>query len=300
MNLPLFMSLVTPCVAFRIPTRISMTVAPIGPFCPFRSSSSASLNSRMENLSVQAPAFMQTMARFQLDMQMGVMPDPVRMNEVADELETALDSWEGTIGRMALSSDFQTREYYKFTLAHLEREGESFEDIGKMMRWQTVVMRCIGTNTPPPLPPPGIDLEKIMEKGSGKDGKSPMSAMVTAQTITSSPFTGAESAFDSKIVKDEYEALSRDHMQIIEFGGNFGSFDRLGKIAFVNQLEQIEERWDVFLARFSLMGMLDPTFAEESAEFLKSLGMDEGDFRLFLKRAHQMMRDDAEGEILPT
>jgi len=168
------------------------------------------------------------------------------------------------------------------------------------MRWQTAVMRCIGTNTPPPLPPPGIDLEKIMEKGSGKDGKSPMSAMVTAQTITSSPFTGAESAFDSKIVKDEYEALSRDHMQIIEFGGNFGSFDRLGKIAFVNQLEQIEERWDVFLARFSLMGMLDPTFAEESAEFLKSLGMDEGDFRLFLKRAHQMMRDDAEGEILPT
>jgi len=101
-------------------------------------------------------------------------------------------------------------------------------------------------------------------------------------------------------VKDEYEALSRDHIQIIEFGGNFGSFDRLGKIAFVNQLEEIEEHWDIFLARFSLMGMLDPTFAEESADFLKSLGMDEGDFRLFLKRAHHMMRDDAEGEVLPT
>jgi len=27
----------------------------------------------------------------------------VRMNEVADELETALDSWEGTIGRMGKS-----------------------------------------------------------------------------------------------------------------------------------------------------------------------------------------------------
>jgi len=58
----------------------------------------------MENLSVQAPAFMQTMARFKLDMQMGVIPDPVRMNEVADKLETALDSWEGTIGRMGKSS----------------------------------------------------------------------------------------------------------------------------------------------------------------------------------------------------
>jgi len=55
-------------------------------------------------------------------------------------------------------------------------------------------------------------------------------------------------------------------VQFIEFGGNVGTFDPLGRIAFVNQLEQIEERWDVFLARFSLMGMLDQMFAEESAE----------------------------------
>jgi hypothetical protein len=65
---------------------------------------------------------------------------------------------------------------------------------------------------------------------------------------------------------------------------------------FLDQIEALEERWDVFFARFSLMGMLEPVYVEECKKFLASMNMDETDFRTLLKRAHHLMREDAERE----
>jgi len=62
-----------------------------------------------------------------------------------------------------------------------------------------------------------------MEQGAGKDGKSPTSAVATAQKITSLTCTGTESASDSSIVQDEYGALSRDHREQVEAVAERGS-----------------------------------------------------------------------------
>ena len=50
-----------------------------------------------------------------------------------------------------------------------------------------------------------------------------------------------------EVVKSEYESICMSHAQIIKMGESYGSFDPLGKIAFLDALEAVEERWDTSL-----------------------------------------------------
>merc|ERR1711862_357214 len=120
--------------------------------------------------------------------------------------------------------------------------------------------------------------------------------MTNAEYIKTTPFNGSESAFDSPIVKEEYEQLCRDHNSNIEMGSKYSDFDPLGKIAYIDMIDKIEERWDVFFARFSLMGSLNEQFVKECNLFLESMGLNEEEFRVLLSKAHALMRDDAERE----
>ena len=153
----------------------------------------------------------------------------------------------------------------------------------------------------PPPPPPGVDLMKMMNeaKKNEKEESAPsLSGMSNAydQFITATPFKGTESPFQNDMVKEEYEKLCVDHKNLIEFGQGYARFDPLGKIAFLDQVEKIEERWDIFFARFSLLGALDKQFVVECNRFLQSMNLDETNFRELLKRAHDLMREDAERE----
>lgn len=150
--------------------------------------------------------------------------------------------------RLRLSNDFQTREYAKLTQAHLQRHGQSVQEIASMMRWQAECMKSMADNRPPPFPPAGIDVMKIMEEARRDEasGKRPpsMTQMAAAEKITSTPFTGDEAAFKSETVRSEYEALCRDHTNLIALGSTYASFDPMGKIAYLDQIDAIEERWD--------------------------------------------------------
>jgi hypothetical protein len=255
----------------------------------------------MEALSAAGPEFAIDMARITLDMQTGNVPDKERLLQVADGLDSAVDQWEDIMTRLKLSRDFQTREYAKLTQAHLNNHNQTVEMVAGMMKWQASSMRAMANQTPPPMPPPYVDLEKIMKQlqdPSSLSDKPPpsFSAMTAAEKITRTPFTGNEPAFESQTVKEEYEALCRDHMNLIEFGSKFDDFDPIGKIMYLDEIEKIEERWDVFFARFSLLGMLDLEYSEQCNAFLASMGMNEQEYRELLKKAHQMMRDEAEAE----
>ena len=276
-------------------------VTPIGPFCPFRSKASIEVEPNMQNLNTATPSFATDMARLQLDMQMGNAPDPVKLKQVADDLEKSVEEWENLLDRMNNSVDFQTKEYYKLTQAHLKSQDQNSNDIATMMKWQANCMRAMANNTPPPFPPASINLEKMMEEAQaaqqGKKIRSPaMAAMANAEAITATPFSGDESAFESETVKQEYEKLCRDHAGLIEMGASYGNFDPMGKIAYMDQMEALEERWDVFFARFQLLGQLNQSFVRQCDAFLDSMGLEEGDFRKLLKQAHQLMREDAEKE----
>ena len=70
----------------------------------------------------------------------------------------------------------------------------------------------------------------------------------------------------------------------------------MGKIAFLDELEKIEERWEVFFARFKLLGQLNQEFVKQCDAFLESMNMTEDEFKKLLKKTHDIMRKDAERE----
>lgn len=308
-------SLVLPCFATVRPTAglcarprprmvpVTMAVPPIGPFCPFRSSScddDSVLAERMESLTAKGPRIMTEMARVQLVLQNGGGPDDIdqpRTRAVAEELKAAVDEWETVLTRMGMSDDFQSREYRKMSIAHLESQGQSSAGVGLMMRWQADCLLALADGRGPPMPPAGLDMEAMMKAAQGGDGSSsPMSAMGAATSITSTPFLGTEAVFESELVRDEYQALCKDHDALVRMGEGYGGFDPLGKLAFLDALEAVEERWDVLFARFSLMGALNPQFRTEVLAFLASMGITAEGFRSLLREAHELMRRDAEAE----
>lgn len=277
-------------------TTLRMALTPVGPFCPFRSYAAVAADSRMEALRSLGPEFATEFARIQLDVQMGNTPEPSKLNSVADRIDTAVDQWENLIVRLNLSKDFQTREYAFLTKTHLEERNSSVESTASMMRWQAGCMRAVANDTPIPMPPSQVDLEVLMKQVLNPNPKPPPSLtnMMGVEMIFATPFTGDEAAFKSKTVKAEYAQLCRDHMNLIEMGGRYDEFDRYGKIYYLDEIEKIKERWEIFFARFSLLGALDQTYVRQCNAYLASMGLTEADYRQLLKRCHQKMREDAE------
>lgn len=139
-------------------------MAPIGPFCPFRSEAALAIDPRLESLNAATPELSTEMGRLQLYFQIGQTPEPNRLRKVVKGIDTAVDVWESLLARLNLSSDFQTREDAKLTQAHLSKHGQSSDEVASMMRWQSQCMIAIAGNIPPTLPPSGIDVMKMMQQ----------------------------------------------------------------------------------------------------------------------------------------
>ena len=76
----------------------------------------------------------------------------------------------------------------------------------------------------------------------------------------------------------------------------YDSFDAAVKIVYIDQIEKIEERWDVYFAWFSLMGKLNDDFTKQCEAFLASVKMNEGEYREMLQKTYDVMRALAELE----
>jgi hypothetical protein len=58
--------------------------------------------------------------------------------------------------------------------------------------------------------------------------------------------------FDSEIVQQEARNLFEDYQALMELGGSYGKFDRDGKIIFIGKMEEMMERYRIFMKRFEL------------------------------------------------
>lgn len=58
--------------------------------------------------------------------------------------------------------------------------------------------------------------------------------------------------FDSEIVQQEAMQLFQDYQSLMQLGANYGKFDREGKIMYIAQMEEIMERYRIFMKRFEL------------------------------------------------
>jgi hypothetical protein len=58
--------------------------------------------------------------------------------------------------------------------------------------------------------------------------------------------------FESDIVQSEAKSLFDDYQSLTRLGGDYGKFDREGKLLFIEQMESMMDRYRVFMKRFEL------------------------------------------------
>lgn len=73
--------------------------------------------------------------------------------------------------------------------------------------------------------------------------------------------------FDSDVVQTEARKLFEDYQSLTQLGGDYGKFDREGKIMFIRQMEELMDRYRIFMKRFELS---DDFMAKMTVEQLKT------------------------------
>jgi hypothetical protein len=58
--------------------------------------------------------------------------------------------------------------------------------------------------------------------------------------------------FDSDIVQQEAKQLFEDYQSLVAIGADYGKFDREGKKIFIERMEEVMERYRIFMKRFEL------------------------------------------------
>ena len=58
--------------------------------------------------------------------------------------------------------------------------------------------------------------------------------------------------FESEIVQDEARRLFTDYQQLMQLGSEYGKFDREGKKLYIERMEEMMDRYRVFMKRFEL------------------------------------------------
>ena len=58
--------------------------------------------------------------------------------------------------------------------------------------------------------------------------------------------------FDSEVVQQEARQLFEDYQSLTQLGSESGKFDREGKIIFIDRMEELMERYKIFMKRFEL------------------------------------------------
>jgi Domain of unknown function (DUF1825) len=155
-----------------------------------------------------------------------------------------------------------------------------------------------------PVPPGNVDVSKLVQQLQGGSStaitsESPSRACLlvaltkAAEHMAVPPFRLDDAAFGSPIVAQEYATLCVDHMNLIELGSEYNEFVPSSKLFFLDRVESIGERWDIFFARFKLLGVLNPDYVQQSNACLASLGLTETEFRQLLRQSHEKMRIEA-------
>jgi len=58
--------------------------------------------------------------------------------------------------------------------------------------------------------------------------------------------------FDSEVVQQEAKQLFEDYQSLTQLGSQFGKFDKEGKKIFIEKMENMMERYHIFMKRFEL------------------------------------------------
>ncbi|MGR3276016.1 DUF1825 family protein [Acaryochloris sp. 'Moss Beach'] len=101
--------------------------------------------------------------------------------------------------------------------------------------------------------------------------------------------------FDSDIVQQEAKQLFEDYQSLMQLGGSYGKFDRDGKVLYIERMEEMMDRYRVFMKRFELS---DDFMARMTVEQLQTqlgqFGMTPQQMFDNMNRTLERMRQDVE------
>jgi len=270
---------------------LEMAFTPVGPFCPFRSSKADQMDAQLDELQSKMKIesdFREELVDIQGAIEGGSDPGQGRLLHAASKMDFIVEDWEKAFSALHLSPDYQTREFILFSSAQMVNMGSDLLVAAKLMKWQAGCLRALAWNTPPPLPPSDIDLEQFLTRSERR----PPVPSFDVGSIKEPPFL-KDALAESELIAREHAQLCADHAGLIELGANYDTFDQSGKLSYIDEIERIEERWDILYARFGLMGKLNKGFSKKCTEFLSCMQMNEQDYRELLKQTHNAMREAA-------
>ena len=73
--------------------------------------------------------------------------------------------------------------------------------------------------------------------------------------------------FDSEVVQQEAKKLFEDYQSLMQLGSDYGKFDREGKKIYIERMEEMMERYHIFMKRFELS---DDFMAQMTVQQLKT------------------------------
>lgn len=208
---------------------------------------------------------------------------------MADKKEKLLVEWEKIMTLGKRSDDFQLREFQLLGILDIFATSKNAEIEAFLLHLEYEVNFAQALAEERKVPLPGWKVIKShfkLRRCRQKNGKS-------QQLITAPPFTREDLESQSEVVKDEYAALLEEHEYLIRCGADFGSFCAKDKLEFLDELEDVEERWDIVFARFNLMQALNPEYIRQSKAFLSELDWNGTSYRELHRACRQRMRDEA-------
>ena len=104
--------------------------------------------------------------------------------------------------------------------------------------------------------------------------------------------------FDSEIVQDEAKRLFGDYQQLMQLGGEYGKFDREGKKLFIVRMEELMDRYRVFMKRFELSDDFQAKLTVEQLRTqLSQFGMTPEQMFEQMHRTLERMKGELEKEL---
>jgi hypothetical protein len=88
-------------------------------------------------------------------------------------------------------------------------------------------------------------------RGSALSGEAASQQNHSTVSVQSAPLF-AMAFFESEIVQEEAQRLFGDYQQLMQLGSEYGKFDREGKKLYIERMETMMERYQVFMKRFEL------------------------------------------------
>jgi phosphoenolpyruvate carboxylase len=75
------------------------------------------------------------------------------------------------------------------------------------------------------------------------------------------------SFFESEIVQQEAKQIFEEYQALVQLGSDYGKFDREGKKLYIDRMEEIMDRYKIFMKRFELS---DDFMAKMTVEQLRT------------------------------